>query len=127
MVCPDCQVLIVKNIKTYDQVQHSQKSLAKYSTMLSLHVSCTERDGFLIDENDEEIEKDEAEAVPTPKFRNVPKKLKIKVKPAFAIYEDIEFFHFEKKKWWQARSSQNRKVENFQFLLPSQFRRKCCK
>lgn len=121
MVCPDCQVLIVNNIKTYDRVQHSQKSLAKYHSMLPLKVKSTERDSFLLDERDEEIEKDEeteqAEVSPTSKIRSAPKKRKLKVKSTFMVHEDIEFFHFEKKRMVPGKIISKLKSGKFSVLV----------
>lgn len=94
MVCPDCQVLIVKNIQTYDRVQQSQIGLVKYSSMLSSNV-----DSFELDEQDEKTERDkETTQVKLGPNPTAPKNRKLQAKRTklFQVNEDIEFFHFEK-------------------------------
>lgn len=94
MICPDCQVLVVTNIKTYDRVQYSQKGFVKYSSMLGLNVKSSKQD----EETERNGQYEQAGFSPIPKFRSTAKKPKLKENPkkSFDIYEDIEFFHFEK-------------------------------
>lgn len=117
MVCPDCQVLVVNNIKTYDRVQHSQKGLAKYSSMLLSNVKNAEKDDFDLNESDEKT--NQAEVNPTSKFQIARKRPKRNAKPTnvFKIYEDIEFFHFEKKKMVPAKIMSKLKNGKYSVLV----------
>lgn len=113
MLCPDCQVLIVKNIKVYDRVQHSQKSLAKYSSMLPSSSNVE------TEEEEDEPKQAQLELSPTSMIRSVPKKRKIKAKPtkSFEIFEDIEFFHFDKSEMVQGKIIKKTKNGKYSVLV----------